>query len=835
MINSKSASAGFLETRDWQGFQKRGMRMSFLLALIFLSLSLSDDLWAQGRKLESEKDYVEGELLVKVKKNKIPTFGKARQVAKSAILSLAASVDRDISKLDIVVLKMPQNALAFNKDRLSKNSDIEWVSPNYLFTPDAVPNDPGYGQQWHLPKISAPQGWDITQGDLNVKIAMIDVGFQMNHPDLQSKFVSPYNADDGTSNVTSCSHGTRTAGILGAVTNNGLGVAGLAWQNGIMPIQSNSFCEYLKLDGVLNGIIYAADYGAKVINMSFGSETYSPGMQEAVNYAWNKGLVLVASTGNTGNTANSIRYPAAMEHVVAVGATDENDQRAYFSQYGSYVDLVAPGVNIYTTDSPSSYGSATGTSYSAPLVSSLAGLVWSKNPGWTNEQVVCLMLNNADDLGAFGRDDYYGSGRVNVDRTLSSNNAVCSIPPKPPPPSPVLWWADLGPGFAKDVMARISSQNVLVTGQKNGKIWLASLSYWNGLVQWEISFNEGVGTRIKVIFVTGNVQDHWEYYLSGSLAPNDTCWGAKLEAQDAVQAPILVWQKEFTDCYGGSSQNADSPGASMGVSRQHVYLTGEVPGAGRLIFKKLDSLDGSVILSKEYDPGVGVRLQDFNVLPSFGVSPEKAVGVMETPAFSRTAYFNKDTLDLEYVKDQTGIGWTHAGRQSMDFYPNSYSLTLGGQYADPPTGVRLAGFNNDPAFPGYSKNFPSTNLGGISGGHYHDITLYYSCGSGFLDRIAVTGAGADNKAAVEIYENDGSKGWPFKSHYLDSTGVEGFSIDYIYSTKNIVVAGQRLSNSVPDSHIWVASYNRCALEGGGSIGAGPGPLPTPSPTPTPTP
>jgi len=176
---------------------------------------------------------------------------------------------------------------------------------------------------------------------------------------------------------------------------------------------------------VISGTVYAADHGAQVLNLSLGSITNSSALQDAVNYARNRGAVVVAAAGNCGNGCiidgqyyyNPLMYPASCQNVVSVAATTSTDSRASFSEYNTYVDLSAPGVGIYSTI-PNGYGYKDGTSMATPFVSGLAALVLSKWPDYTPSQVETALFNNADDLGSSGRDDYFGYGRINAFHTL---------------------------------------------------------------------------------------------------------------------------------------------------------------------------------------------------------------------------------------------------------------------------------------------------------------------------------------------------------------------------------------------------------------------------------
>jgi len=184
-------------------------------------------------------------------------------------------------------------------------------------------------------------------------------------------------------------HGTAVAGAASAMGNSGIGVSGVTWNNPVMPLVTVTSSNTGTVSDTSAAIIYAADHGARVINISLGWTGYTSTMQNAVNYAWNKGLVIVASAGNY--ASSDPIYPAALNNVVGVSATDQYDNLAGWSSYGSSVDISAPGVSIYTTANGGGYRYASGTSFSSPITAGLAGLIFSLNPSLTNSQVVDLI------------------------------------------------------------------------------------------------------------------------------------------------------------------------------------------------------------------------------------------------------------------------------------------------------------------------------------------------------------------------------------------------------------------------------------------------------------
>lgn len=325
--------------------------------------------------------------------------------------------------------------------QLNRNPDVVYAEPVYRRYATGVlqraPNDPFAARQWALNRIGAPQAWDISTGRPEVIVAVIDTGINRNHEDLAGRVTEGYNFVNNTSNaMDDQSHGTFGAGVIAAAGDNGLGVAGMCWQCKVMPIKVLNSQGAGRTDWAARGVRWAVDRGAKVINMSLGGLGASQAEHDAIKYAVSKGAIVIAAAGNEAADGNPIEYPAAFEEVTAVGATDINDARAFFSNFGSYLDLSAPGVNIVSTgadDNLNGYGTESGTSFSAPYVSGLVALVWSVNPGLSDREVMRIIAQTADDLGAAGPDDYYGFGRINAARALQQAQSIgAPAPPAPP-------------------------------------------------------------------------------------------------------------------------------------------------------------------------------------------------------------------------------------------------------------------------------------------------------------------------------------------------------------------------------------------------------------------
>jgi len=302
-----------------------------------------------------------------------------------------------------------------------RNPLVEFAEPNYIATiADTIPNDPWFASwQWAVKKIQAPAAWDITTGSPAVLIAIVDTGIDATHSDLAGKVVPGYNFVAGNTNTADDhGHGTGVAGVAAAAANNGTGMAGVSWQSPLMPLKVCDASGSCAAAYVASGITWAADHGARVINVSLAGAYACPNtFQSAVDYAWNKGAVIVAAAGNEG--AAAVDAPANCNHVIAAGATDINDTRTSWSNSGSALDVVAPGVGVTCTALSNSIGQCSGTSFSSPLTAGTAALLFAAGAA-SNSAVVSAITNGADGLGDPGWDPLYGWGRINAYRSLLS-------------------------------------------------------------------------------------------------------------------------------------------------------------------------------------------------------------------------------------------------------------------------------------------------------------------------------------------------------------------------------------------------------------------------------
>jgi thermitase len=416
---------------------------------------------SQAASAQSAQDFVPGEVLVKFEP------GASGQDIADIHRRVGGQVKEVIRGIDVRVVGVARGQEKTAVARYQQNPNVRYAELNGVDEAAATgPNDPSVGKQWAFNNtgqtvgttvgttdadIDAFETWNYgstpavkagTRGSAAFPIAVLDTGIQTRHEDLSGQVTKSENVT--SSGGIGNGHGTHVAGIVAAITDNGKGVAGTCPRCVVYNVKVIGANNKAAFSDEAEGIKWAADNGAKVINMSFGGTTVSKTVAGAVNYAWGKGVVLVAAAMNDGETnkANYPHYPAAYQNVIAVGSTDSKDQKASTSDYGHWVDVAAPGKNIYSTvfDNPKTkaiendlYGPKSGTSMASPYVAGIAGLVWSK-PGLctTNACVRTQIESSVVDrtvLRGIGPD--WSKARVNACIAVTS----CKKPPggvKPP-------------------------------------------------------------------------------------------------------------------------------------------------------------------------------------------------------------------------------------------------------------------------------------------------------------------------------------------------------------------------------------------------------------------
>lgn len=354
--------------------------------------------------------------------------GAAREQEMQALASSDARVVDSLPELNVKVATPAADRLDAVLSRLLRNPNVLYAEPERVREIAATPNDPQLSRQWGVSKIQAQSGWNISRGSQNVKIAIVDTGVDYNHPDLKYRYAGGYDfVDNDPYPRDDVGHGTHVAGIAAASGNNGIGIAGTGWHTRILAVRS------LGQNGgtdatVSKGIIWAVNQGASVINLSLGGYGYSQTLADAVAYAQRKGALVVAAAGNDAVSLKS--YPAALPGVIGVAASTTSDTDAYFSNYGDYIDISAPGVGIYSTmptygvsmnsmGYARNYAYVDGTSMASPFVAGAAAVIKAKYPAMTAGQIWGRLKVGANDVGTKGYDQYTGYGRLNLFRSLA--------------------------------------------------------------------------------------------------------------------------------------------------------------------------------------------------------------------------------------------------------------------------------------------------------------------------------------------------------------------------------------------------------------------------------
>ncbi len=322
---------------------------------------------------------------------------------------------------------------------LEKLADVNYAERVPIMRPTLTPNDlgpvSGTNDQWGLHKIQAQQAWDITTGNTQVKVAVVDDAVLTTHPDLIPNLLPGYDVADNDANAmpneTGMSHGTHVAGIVSAATNNGVGIASIGFNVKIIPVKSSNSSQFIS--DAYAGVVWAYQNDADVINMSWGGSGFSQTGQNIINNAYSAGCVNVAAAGN--DNVTTIFYPAGYNNVISVASTTTNDAKSGFSNYGSWVDISAPGSAIrstyFTGNYTPSYADLQGTSMASPMVAGLRGLVKSVNPQMTQTQIENCVLTTASNINSVNGSyiGQLGSGRINAYQAVLCAQTTVNAPP----------------------------------------------------------------------------------------------------------------------------------------------------------------------------------------------------------------------------------------------------------------------------------------------------------------------------------------------------------------------------------------------------------------------
>ena len=401
----------------------------------------------------AERGHVEGQQIVHFKEGSSPNARAATHARAGGVL---AERIRTIG-VEVVRVANERSALArYNAEPAVELAELDVVaralhddcSANELCL---APSEPSFPLQWglqndsstiqpadttaaHDADIDAPYAWRQTTGSAATRIAILDSGIDLDHEELATKVVASYNATKSRSLDDKYGHGTAVAGVAAPVSDNAVGIAGVGFSSSLMNVKVLDDRGVGSCSTVAKGIDWAAKNGADVINMSLGFADCTAG-RRAVDYAWNNGVVLTAAAGNDGD--QSATYPAYYANVMAVAATDNADQKTSFSQYGGWVDIAAPGINVYTSFpnhsnklGKTNYNYGKGTSMSAPFVAGAAGLLWSvatdtNGNGHPNDEVRARLESYADDIAGTGT--LWTAGRLNACNAVAASASACPL------------------------------------------------------------------------------------------------------------------------------------------------------------------------------------------------------------------------------------------------------------------------------------------------------------------------------------------------------------------------------------------------------------------------
>jgi len=629
-------------------------RVQFALALAILLLPVVWGLWPAAAQEESGSQseavgrsqagaeipiaegvtagFQVGELLVKFRP------GVSASAVEASPAPYGATRLRTLYGTDTQVWQVPEGQEWATARLLKADPIVQYAEPNFIAHAFATPNDPYFNNQWAHALVESEAAWNFSTGSGGVTIAVLDTGIDGTHPDLAGKIAPGFDAVDGDSNPQDENgHGTHVAGIAAAATNNGTGVAGMDWQARIMPVRVLNDQGSGTYGDIIEGINFAYQNGADVLNLSLGGTASSSLLQAAINDAYAAGSLVVAAMGNENSWVP--QYPAASANVMAVAATGPSDSRASYSNYGSHCDIAAPGgeapydpygifstmptYDVYMTYEGFAtwYDYVSGTSMAAPYVAGLAALVRSADSTLTPDEVQALIQNTADDKGSAGWDQYYGHGRINALAALQAASppvvpaapTLLSINNDAGLPSFTVSWTTVadatGYTLEEDDNASFSTPTVrysgvnlqfLVTAPAGG-IWHYRVRAFNsaGDGPWSNSVSTTVRPGAPVLNTISNPTNDDEYWVTWS-APSGAA-GYRLQEDDnsAFSSPLVRYEgldKQYrvtgqpggTWYYRALAYNTAGDGA-WSVTRSTTVYSGSL---SRPILYSIDNSDG---------------------------------------------------------------------------------------------------------------------------------------------------------------------------------------------------------------------------------------------------
>ena len=585
-------------------------------------------------------------------------------------------------------------------------------------------NDPRYSSEWALPKIAAPAAWDTTTGSRTIIVAVVDTGIDYNHPDLAANMWKNTReiAGDGIDNdrngytddvfgydfanndsvpLDDNNHGTHVAGTIGAVSNNSVGIAGVAWNVQLMALKFMSASGSGSTSNAVRAIDYAVANGAKVINNSWGGGGFDAQLDAAISRARAAGVIVVVAAGNDSRNNDSVpSYPSAYnyDNIVSVAATDSNDMLASFSNYGATsVDIAAPGVSILSTTPNNTYSSFSGTSMAAPHVSGAIALVWSANPTLTYTQVIGQVYRNVDPIaGLAGR--VLTGGRLNVAKAVTASTVD-----RVSPTVSSATWSNPSSGSIDSVTVSFSeainantftAADVQLTGPSGQAITVTGVSpvAGGGGSLWKIAFNLQTASGNYTLKVGPQIAD-----LANNLMNQDGDSTPGEATQDQFTTTATIVAAPVTKTFSSTTQLAIRDNATT-TQKMNVTTTGTIKDLnvkvnllhtydGDLVIT-LVSPDGSRVLLSNRRGGTGDNFRNT-------VFDDQASGSVVNGAAPFTGSFRPEALLSSFNGKAVNGNWTLEVRDAAAMDVGTLlSWDLIATVDSSSTGTRTAGFDD---------------------------------------------------------------------------------------------------------------------------------------------
>jgi subtilisin family serine protease len=552
-VSQKSGSYEFNGTKDWLTPSKKKPE----------PYSVFESNWNFNEPKKwsefAEVDDDSAELIIGINHGHANNYNELTNIIRKNSGKIVDTISMD-GKIEAVVADIPLTSTSSFTKEINAVGISAYIEPNFKFKANFIPNDPYWNQQWGPSKTEADLAWDTQKGNSSVLVAVIDTGVDWHHPDLAANYV-PLGYDwvnNDTDPVDDNGHGTHCAGIIAATLNNNVGIAGLAQ---VRIMAEKGLDKYGEGDeaNLAKAIIHAVDQGANILSNSWGGYEESTLLHDAVKYAYEKGVLIIAAAGN--NAWGIKAFPAGYDEVVAVTATDASDNPASFTNFGDWVELAAPGVHIYSTVCNNSYAYMSGTSMACPHVSGVAALAWSQFPNATQDWIQHWLRYTADDLGNPGFDVYFGYGRVNakkaVGKPLNHDLLILDLEaPRYIEPTSV---GNLGStifNFGKSTEANITVQllangnivdSVQVDFLASGASKTVNFS-WNPIVEGKYN----ITSYVVPVLGEDNISNNWKsaivrvYHPKVALFQNVYPWGqsSNEEALDMHDVPYVTLSSE---------------------------------------------------------------------------------------------------------------------------------------------------------------------------------------------------------------------------------------------------------------------------------------------------